>query len=171
MENTLTDEVITIKPYKMEDAESHLQGEDEEQVKWLSRGKGTIEGVREWIKRNQDYWNNDGPVFNFAIFDPDSKLVGMVEANEDTEKIDGLNEGDANISYVLYPFARGRGYAFRAVNLITQFLKDRGIKNAVIRIDPVNASSLKVPQRCGFEENGLIIIGEEKLVKFTKKLN
>ena len=174
MENRveLSDSVVTIKPFDLSYAEEHLRGEDEEQVKWLSGGKGTLEGVRNWILKNQKYWQEDGPVFNFAIFARDNnQLVGMVEANTDYHTLKGIEPGDANVSYGIYPFARGKGYVISAVNLITNFLKTKGIKRAIIRVNPNNETSLKVPLRCGFQGSGTITLkNDEALAYFTKEL-
>jgi RimJ/RimL family protein N-acetyltransferase len=153
----LTDGKILLRPFKLEDAEAHMAGEDDEQVKWLSGGKGTLEGARAWIEKNQKYWEEDGPVFNFAIWNKNSnKLVGMVEANTDPGRIEGIQEGDANISYGLYPEARSKGYTLKAVDLMINFLKSKGIKRAVIRVNPENEASVKVAERLGFEGAGQI---------------
>jgi hypothetical protein len=112
----LTDGKILLRHFRLVDAESHLAGEDAEQVRWLSGGRGTLPGVLAWIEGNQRHWQVAGPVFNFAIVHAHTgTLLGMVEANTDYLRIAGLHEGDANISYGLYPCARGHGYASRAV--------------------------------------------------------
>src|SRR5919201_1339867 len=115
----LTDGTILLRPFRPEDAATHLTGEDAEQVRWLSGGRGTLVRVLAWIEANQRQWQAGGPVFNFAIVNAaTSTLLGMVEANTDYRRIAGLRQGDANISYGLYPGARGHGYASRAVALV-----------------------------------------------------
>ncbi|HVT01400.1 MAG TPA: GNAT family N-acetyltransferase [Patescibacteria group bacterium] len=168
----IQDETIKLRPFELEDAEEHLAGEDEEQIKWLSGGKGTIEGVRDWIKKNKEQWENNGHILNFAITDKQSgKLLGMIEANGHSQELEGLEEGDVNISYGLYPFARGKGYATNAVNLILKFLKEKGFKRAIIKVNPNNKDSLKIPLRCGFVEGKTIITKDkEKLIIFRKDL-
>lgn len=167
----LSDETITLRPFRLENAEEHLAGEDAAQIRWLSGGKGTLEGVRRWIRTNQKYWESNGSIFCFAIFDPENDLVGMVEANADFREVDGLEEGDANISYGLYPQARGKGYATRAVFLMLPFLMEKGVKRAVIRVSPDNEDSLKVPLRCGFEAGHAITIRDNNLlIRFVKEL-
>lgn len=168
--NKLSDGVIALRPFTLEDAKEHLEGEDEEQIKWLSGGKSTLAGIKKWIEKNQGHWEKDGPVFAFAVLDRENKLIGMVEANTDYKHFEGNIEGDANVSYGLYPFARGKGYAARAVGLLTKFLKDKGLKRAVIRIDPENENSQKVPIRCGFVKTGQIRTKKgEKFLIFVKK--
>ncbi|MFY9814537.1 MAG: GNAT family N-acetyltransferase [Dehalococcoidales bacterium] len=85
--------------------------------------------------------------------------------------IERIKEGDANISYGLYPAARGKGYAARAVSLMAGFLKAKGLKQAIIRSEPENTGSLKVPKRCGFTRTGQIVTrnGGELMI-FAKKL-
>lgn len=148
-----SDGVVTIRPFTEKDAEDHLTGEDEEQVKWLSGGKSTLGSVKKWIAKNQEYWSHgNGPVYNFAIEDNESgKLLGMVEADA-SPAIAGIQEGDANISYGLYPHARGKGYATRALNLLLEFLKSMNVKRAVIRVRPENSDSAKVPPRLNFQQ-------------------
>src|SRR3989344_6897400 len=165
-----TDNTIILKPFKVKDAPMHLAGEDADQQRWVSGGKSTLETVEAWIKKNQEYWNNNGPVFNFAIWDVQShELLGMIEANIDPNKVEGIQEGDANISYGLYPKARSKGYITKAVALIEKFLKEKGLEHAVMRINKENISSLKVPERCGYQETGKITTKDgEELVIFSK---
>ncbi len=164
------EEVIEIKPFQLEDAETHLANEDAEQQRWISGGQSTLESVQNWIKKNQESWNNGGPVFNFALR-INGELVGMVEANVDRNQVEGLEEGDANISYALYPKARGKGYATKAVNFLVDYLKNKGIKRAVLRIDKDNAPSLKIPLACGFQEAGEIDTSEGRMLIFRKELD
>ena len=168
----LTDGVIAMRPFRPEDAESHLAGEDEEQIRWLSGGKSTLASVRSWIESNEKSWEDGGPVFNFAIWSlADQNLVGMAEANTANLGIEGLESGDANISYGIYPRARGKGYATRAVNLLLQFLKSKKFKRAVIRIDPRNTYSVTVPIACGFRATGDIVHTEQgELAVYLKEL-
>ncbi len=152
----ISDEVIKLKPFRLEDAERHISGEDESQIKWLSGGKSTLKDTQNWIRKNLESWQTGGHVFNFAIWTKEDNLAGMVEANTDNTSIEGLEEGDANISYSLYPEARGKGYVTRAVNLLVEFLRGKGVKRAVIRVHPENTSSLNIPLRCGFKKVGTI---------------
>jgi RimJ/RimL family protein N-acetyltransferase len=169
----LSDGIVTIRPFILEDAQAHLAGEDEEQVKWLSGGKSTLESVQKWIEENTGSWRRGGgPLYNFAVEDAETrKLIGMVEASTDTS-IAGIKEGDANISYALYPDARGKGYVTKAVTLLLDFLKSRGIKRAVIRVDLKNTASANVPARLGFTKIEGIIQTEEghSLSMFIKEL-
>lgn len=170
----LTDGSIIIRPFRIRDAQEHLLGQDKASIRWLTNNKkSTLEEIRDWIRKNQKYWENNGPIFNFAILDAKKrKIAGIVEANFDYKTFEVIREGEVNISYGLYPFARGKGYATRAVNLIVTFLKDKGFSRATITVRPENKNSLKVPLRCGFKENGVIIKkNKDRLNLFIKNLN
>jgi len=166
----LTDGVVILKPFEIKDASLHLAGEDTEQEKWLSGGKSTIETVKNWIKKNQEYWQNNGPIFNLAIW-TDNKLIGMIEANTDKEGVEGMKDGQANISYGIYSKYRGMGYAKKAVNLLVEFLKSKNIKQALIRINQDNVNSLRIPIACGFKQEAEIKSKDGNTLKvFVKDL-
>ena len=166
----LTDWVIFLKPFLKQDAPAHLAGEDKEQQKWISGGRSNLSSVENWIEKHLKYWENNGPIFNFAIW-VDGNIVGMVEANLNTNLGEGLKEGQVNISYGIYPDFRGKSYAPRAVDLILEFLHGLKIKQAVIRVNENNINGLKIPLKCGFKNSGEIKIKNgEKLRIFIKNL-
>ena len=151
----LRDSILILKPFEEQDAEAHLLGEDIEQRKWLKYDPSTLKSIQEWIQENRNSWEKGGPVFNFSIRSTDSgKLAGMIDADIDFQKFSGLKEGDANISYSLYPEARGKGYMGHALKLLEDFLKEKNIKRAAIRVLPENVNSLKVPISAGYSEIG-----------------
>jgi RimJ/RimL family protein N-acetyltransferase len=107
---------------------------------------------RAGLDRSQPrHWRAGGPVFNFASVNAHTgTLMGMVEANTDYLRIDGLHEGDANISYGINPLrARGHGYASRAVALVMDVVHSSEIRRAVIRVNPRNTPSARVARRLG----------------------
>lgn len=167
----VSDNEITIRPFTLDDADAHLSGDDIEQAKWMG-GKSTKESIAKWIKRNQENWKNNGPIYNFAIVKNDEDtLIGMVEANIDSKDLDGVNEGEANISYSIYPNFRGNGYAGKAILLLESFLKQKSVKTGVIRISPENVASLKVPGKLGYRNTGEITTKDgDKLIIFKKSL-
>lgn len=151
MERELSDGVIAIRPLRLEDAAAHLAGEDAETVRWLSGGVSDIAGIRSWIERSTRHWRDGGPTFVFGIWQISPRtLVGMIEANTNHRQLDAVPEDGANISYGLHSQARRRGYMPRALALLENFLRDLGVGVAVIRVDPENDASLRVPGRSGF---------------------
>lgn len=137
----------------LDDAAFHLAGEDEPTVRYLSGGRSTLATVTAWIELNRRSWESGGPVRCFGICEAiTDQLVGMVEANLAAP---GFRAGVANISYGIYPAARGKGYATRAVLLVADYLAektDAGV--AVIQVHIENEASAAVPVRAGFRRLG-----------------
>jgi RimJ/RimL family protein N-acetyltransferase len=94
-------------------------------------------------------WANNGPIFTFAIRSAEEDtLAGTIDI-----QLNGpaLRSDQANLAYGLYPAARGRGFATRAVHLALDFLRpNRAIKSALIRVNPDNPRSAAVAMRAGF---------------------
>lgn len=145
----LTDGVVVLAPLDLGDVAEHLAGEDEELIRWLNGGPGTRETVEAHVRACMAAWDAGGPTITFGIrTGAPERLVGTVDAHLG---LAGLEPGQANIAYGLYPHARGRGLASRAVALTCTFLAARhGVREAVIRTDPANAASAAVALRTGF---------------------
>jgi RimJ/RimL family protein N-acetyltransferase len=122
--------------------------------------------VTRWIQSNEDNWASDGPRFAFAIQTPGGELVGMIEINIDYSHFAGLEPGDANVSYGLYPQYRGRGFATSALLNIRDFMITMRIKRAVVRIEPENVNSVRLAERAGYVHTGVVTnaVGTEYLV-------
>ncbi len=164
----LTDGVLTLRPFTLADVQAHLEGEDDEQVRWLSGGASTPATVTAWVERNLQSWASDGPVYNFAICPVAQQPVGMIEANV---RVPGLLPHAANISYGLYPRARSRGYATRAVQLMLAYLAERdGVRAAVIQVDRQNTPSVRVAERAGFRFVGRRVTPDGDLLAYVKRL-
>ena len=166
-------EVLELKPFTIDDANAHLASEDAEQIRWLGEGKkSTLESVQNWIRRSRQNWESDTSPYVFAIWQKtENVLVGMIEANANCADIQGLSDGDVNLSYVIYPEYRGRGYATKAIQGIFPFLKHKNYRRAILRIDTENIHSLKIPIQSGFRNTGNVIeTSKGKLVLFEKEI-
>jgi hypothetical protein len=65
----LTDETVVLDAFRLQDAEAHLAGEDEELARrfgWFPR-QSTLVGVRETIERWRAQWSIHGPTRCFAL--------------------------------------------------------------------------------------------------------
>src|SRR5450756_2528973 len=109
----LTDGIVVLRPLDLGDVAEHLAGEDEELVRWLNGGPGTRETVEAHVRACMAAWQTGGPTITFGIRagEPE-RLVGTVDAHLE---LAGLEAGQANIAYGLYPQARGRGLGVEAV--------------------------------------------------------
>lgn len=145
----LSDGVVVLRPLQATDAADHLAGEDAELVRWLSGGVGTTDTVRNYIEHVQEMWANNGPIFTFAIRSArEDTLAGTIDVQLNRP---AFRSDQANLAYGLYPAARGRGFATRAVQLALDFLcTDPAIQSALIRVDPRNPRSAAVALRAGF---------------------
>jgi RimJ/RimL family protein N-acetyltransferase len=123
-----TDGVVTLKPPREGDEQLLIAGRDEEFFKWLGPGS-----------------ESPSPV---ACIWVDSELVGWVDY--DLEH-DWLQPGEVNVGYYLFPGARGKGYASRAVALLLAHLREHtGHTTATLVIRRENVQSLRLAHRLGF---------------------
>jgi RimJ/RimL family protein N-acetyltransferase len=127
-----TDGVVRLKPSRPGDAPLLLEGRDEEFFRWFGPGAG-----------------NPDP---FACIWIDDELVGWVDYDVGR---DWLQPGEVNVGYYLFPVARGKGYASRAVELLLRHLS-RGTEHTVatLLIHPENERSLRLAHRLEFVERG-----------------
>jgi RimJ/RimL family protein N-acetyltransferase len=131
-EHDLTDGVVSLRPPRPGDAQALVEGRDDEFFRWL--GPGT-EAPR--------------PVACIWVGD---ELVGWVDY--DVER-DWLGQGEVNVGYYLFPAARGKGYASRAVELLLVHLdRDTEHEVATLLIHRDNVRSLSLARRLGFEAKG-----------------
>lgn len=166
----LTDGVIVLRCLTQADADAHLGGEDDDQIRWLSGGPGSTQRLVAWISENRSEWATGGPRRNFGIFDASTaQLIGNSEAHL---RLEGLAEGEVNISYGVFPGWRGRGIARRAVLLICDWLRaDPCCTKAVIRVAPGNLYSHAVPDGAGFTRTGSSVSTDgEELIRYEKPL-
>lgn len=128
----LTDGVVTLRPPRPGDAQLLIDGRDAEFFRWLGPGA-----------------ERPSPVACVWVGD---ELVGWVDY--DVER-DWLEPGEVNVGYYLFPAARGKGYAARAVELLLQHLDHETDHTvATLLIHPENAKSLRLARRLGFEAKG-----------------
>lgn len=146
---------IELRPLTVADAEAHAAGEDDESVKWLSGGYAPLERVRQYLASLEDNYRRQSGKRGFGVW-VDGRLGGYIDF--DPEVRDGLAPGDVNIAYSVHPWARRRGVAVEAVNLLCQWMAGRGIgTHAAIRVEPENVASVKVAERAGFDAAGPFI--------------
>ena len=115
-----TDGVVTLKPPRPGDSQHLVEGRDEEFFRWLGPGAEV-----------------PGPVACVWVGD---ELIGWVDYDLEQS---WLQLGQVNVGYYLFPAARGKGYASRAVELLlTHLRRDTAHAVATLVIDPENARSL-----------------------------
>lgn len=104
---------------------------------------------RAWIRRQQER-TRSGRGWSLAVGDGrTSEALGCVVL------MLRPREGVAGIGYWLVPEARSRGYATRAVRLLTTWgLEEAGLDRIEAWVEPGNDASVRVLSRCGYEHEG-----------------
>ncbi len=155
-----SDESITIRRQRVEDLEVHLEATDDEQIRWL-----WLPGERErWeamtpvaqrtdvargLEANHDAFGT-GPKWTFAVDAADTEYVACVDCDLANEHVP---RGEANVAYSTHPAHRRRGYATRAVHLVSRFVRDHtGAREVHILVDAENGASLRVVRAVGARE-------------------
>jgi RimJ/RimL family protein N-acetyltransferase len=152
----LTDGVVTLRAHTPEDAQAlHEQAVDAVMLRWISDpGPSTPEIARELVTRRiPEGWRDDHE-WAFAVEAPDddgtSRFVGTVSL---------LNEGEgrAEVAYGSHPWARGRGYVVRALELLLDWgFRERGLRTVIWWAFKGNWASRKVAWRLGFTVDGTV---------------
>ena len=146
-----SDGLVTIRPLSLDDAVAWNAGDDDEQRRWFEApGPSTVVGVRWVIARWQASWQAGGPVFHFGVREAlTDVLAGGVELRV-------RDDGRANLSYVIFPAFRRRGYARRAMELACGYAREAlGAPAVVAIIHEENAASRAVALAAGFALDGL----------------
>jgi RimJ/RimL family protein N-acetyltransferase len=129
-----TDGVVTLQTPGPGDVELLVAGRDEEFFRWFGPGA-----------------TDPNPT---ACVWVENRLVGWVDYDVDPDH-DWLEPGEVNVGYYLFPAARGKGYASRAVELLLKHLRrDTEHTVATLLIHPENVRSLAVARRLGFVQRG-----------------
>lgn len=169
----LSDGVLHLRCLMTRDAAEHLAGEDDDAIRWHSDAAATLEEVEAWIARSQDQLASSGPVVNLGVWEMASaRLIGNVESSRADPSLD---PGEVNISYVVFPPWRGRGYGARSVELMVGYLaRDAAATaatTAVIRVDAANDRSVAVAERTGFRRDGSCRAGDgSPLLRYVRPL-
>ena len=152
-ERTLSDGVVVLDRFRLDDAQAQLAGEDEEHARrfgWYP-ARSTLETVRTAILGWQEQWRTGGPTRAFAVRDAHTgELMGGCEV-----RLRG--GGLARMSYWTFPAHRGRGLASRAVCLACSYaFRELGVKRMDLHIAADNVASRGVARRAGFTEENLV---------------
>jgi RimJ/RimL family protein N-acetyltransferase len=129
-----SDGVVELRAPAPADSERIVAERDAESFRWFGPGGG-----------------NPRPVAGVWVGD---ELVGWVDYDRDDDH-DWLEPGEVNVGYCLFPAARGKGHASRAVELLLEHLaRDTEQSVATLLIHPDNSRSLALARRLGFVQHG-----------------
>jgi RimJ/RimL family protein N-acetyltransferase len=140
--------LVTLRALTRLDVEAHNAGEDDQTVRWLTGGYGTVETTTGWFDQLAENARSGRGTQGFGVCLV-GRLAGYVDCNPDAG--DGLEPGDVNISYAVHPWARGRGVAVEAVRLMSEYIREHKIGTRVaVRVEPENRASVRVAEKSGF---------------------
>ena len=145
--------MVRLDSFMLEDVEAHLAGEDEETAHrfgWWPK-RSTPETVASAIRRWNDAWATSGPTRVFAVRNASTgQLMGHCELRY-------KEAGIAHVSYSTGCAHRGRGYASRALRLLSAWaFRDAGVERLELYVEPDNAASPSVAHNAGFQQEGLL---------------
>src|SRR5262245_33492028 len=112
---TLTDGVVQLDEFGAGDVDAHLANEDEELARrfgWWPK-RSTADNVRAAFEHWAESWASGGAIRAFAVREvATTTVVGTCELRLEDDQI-------ARGSYSIGPHARRRGFASRALRLVT----------------------------------------------------
>jgi RimJ/RimL family protein N-acetyltransferase/nitrite reductase/ring-hydroxylating ferredoxin subunit len=149
----LSDGVIALRPFRAEDAPDIAAAcQDPEIQRWVPiiPAPYAEADARRFVLLTLQAWH-DGSGYEFAIVDATTdRYIGSIGLHL------GHNVRRHAIGYLVAPEARGRGYATRAVRLITRWgFEQLGIERLSLWTLPGNVPSQAVAERAGFRYEGL----------------
>jgi RimJ/RimL family protein N-acetyltransferase/8-oxo-dGTP pyrophosphatase MutT (NUDIX family) len=151
---TLTDGVVTLRPWRDDDVAEAVAGHDEEMARWFGWDPAEVteerhlDSIARWRRRYAA-----GEQASFVV-EHDGRLAGSVELTRE-------GSAGASLSWTLYAGHRGRGLAARAVRVLVDWaLADAGqgglgLQRVEARVDADNARSLRVATRAGLHREGV----------------
>ena len=151
---TLTDGVVTLRPWRDDDVADAVAGHDAEIALWFGwdPAEVSVERHRNAVRDWRDDYAADRRRSSFVI-EHAGELVGSVE-------ITRQGTHGASLSWALYAGHRGRGHAARAVRVLIDWAfataddGGLGVQRVEARIDPRNDSSRRVATRAGLRLEG-----------------
>lgn len=154
---TLRDGVVVLRPWDRSDVRFLWEASNDPAIeRYNGPAPETLADAVAVIEEIEERWRSfeerrDVTGVAFAVVDAVSgQPVGMCG-------VDAWSASDvAQFGYWLAADARGRGFATRAVSLMTRWLFDLGAARAFLTIQSSNTASAAVAQRAGFLHEGTL---------------
>jgi len=154
----LTDGVVILRPFRLEDAEDLYQAVRESLVElkpWMNwaHDEYSMDGVESFIRLNHAGWE-EGTQFGFAIIDAKNGAVLGTCGLNNIHPVYHL----ANLGYWVRTSRHGEGIAGRAALLTARFgFEQRIIIRAEIVIAMENQKSQRVAEKIGAHYEGILL--------------
>lgn len=147
---TLSDGIVALRVWEPEDAATVFAAcQDPLSARFLPIPQPYTEvSAREFVAVRGADWDGDDER-SFAITDAATgEVVGAIARHQRTEQ-------RVEFGYWLAPWARGRGFATRALRLVADWSLQQGFIRLELFTHPDNSSSGKVAERAGFTFEGV----------------
>jgi RimJ/RimL family protein N-acetyltransferase len=160
---TLSDGVVTLRPWSRDDARFMAQAQADPAIRRYNGSHDRLGNPAPPPSIADAETAIDKFAANWRAFAATGTPSGVVFGILDTTSgepvgccgVDDWSEEDvAQFGYWIGPEARGRGYATRAVVLLTRWLFDMGAARAFLTIVAGNEDSVAVARRAGFGYEG-----------------
>lgn len=144
LDGSRSDGVVSIRARREADVAALATGSaDPETQRWLGDPAMDAPARATSVARAEEAFRS-GRGAPLAIVDAGSdEPLGVINLQFRTDAL-------ATIAYAVFPAARGRGVAVRAVALISVWAGELGVGELRLEIDPANAASLRVAEKCEF---------------------
>ncbi len=154
---TLTDGVVTLRPWRDEDIAPAVAGHDEQIAHWFGFPEGVVRpseaDMQAAVERWRTGWAEGQSVVNFVIEHAD-EVAGTCELRKEDEHTGAL-------SWTLFAEHRGHGLATRAVRVLSDWALTEsgqgglGLTRVEAKVEPANDASLRVATRAGLRREGV----------------
>ncbi|MBO0844826.1 MAG: NUDIX hydrolase [Nocardioides sp.] len=152
---TLTDGVVTLRPFRDDDVAAAVAGHDDVIAHWFGWPVDgvTPERMRAAIADWRASYGDDHSQVAFAI-EVDGHVAGSVDVRR-------REPGVGELSWALYRGERGRGVATRAVRILIDYALSEtgqgglGYSRVEAKVEPGNEASLRVATRAGLRREGV----------------
>ena len=134
---------LTLEPLGMDYFEStHHYSSDAENCRYMFRlPHDDEEETRLFLQRCEEEWNKPQPSFyEFAVL-LDGIHIGAVSAY--------IEDGSAELGWILDKLYWGQGYAFEAAFALLQFCQDLGVCHFIAHCDDRNSASKRIMEKLG----------------------
>lgn len=149
----LSDGTVVLRPWAETDVPAITAAcRDPEIPKWipLVPEPYTEQDAHEYVAQARQWWK-DGSAGTFAIT-VDEQPVGSIGLHANAR-----DEGRAAVGYWVAREARGRGYATRALRLVSRWaLEEIGVERLELLAEPINEPSCRVAEAAGFWREGIL---------------
>jgi RimJ/RimL family protein N-acetyltransferase len=149
---TLTDGVVTLRPWRADDVDALVEiCDDPEIVRFTRVPTPYTRDDALMFMAQQVAAQESGALASFAVADAaDDRLLGSIDVRRGPDS-------RATVGYLVGAAARNRGVASRAARLVSRWaLAELGVARVEIHVRPDNPASQRVAERAGFTREGVL---------------